>query len=105
METLTIRTRQERRAERQRGFVTAKEARLAARLAHLDYRVTGETGALRPPTKGRTWYRGNRKNAHAPPLGRGWDRSGPTYVVESGELGRLPKPIIHHQWRKLMADE
>ena len=97
-------TRQERRAIRQRRFVTAREARLAARLARLDYKVSGETGAMRVPTRARTWYLGNRFNAHPPPPGRGWDRSGPAYVVESGELGSFAKPIIHHRWRRLMAD-
>ena len=96
-------TRRERRAIRQRGFVTAREARLAARLARLDYKVSGETGAMKVPSKARTWHQGGRLNAHEPPPGRDWDRSGPTYVVEAGELGRLPKPIIHHQWRRLMV--
>jgi hypothetical protein len=92
-------TRSERRAKRQKRFVTAKEARLAARLAKLDYRVT-DNGALKPPTKGRTWHLGNRLNGHAPPPGRDWDRSGPTYVVAVGEV-RLPEPVIHERWRRL----
>ena len=37
-------TRRERRALRQLRFVTAREASLAARLAHLDYRVSNEAG-------------------------------------------------------------
>ena len=98
-------TRRERRAQRQQRFVTEKEARLAARLARLDYRLSGETGVLRLPAKGQTWCQGNRKNGQAPSPGRGWDRSGPTYVVESAELGKLPKPIIHHSWRRLMVEE
>ena len=97
----SLATRRERRAIRRRWFVTAREASLAARLARLDYKVT-ENGALKPPTKGRTWNRGNRKNAHRPPGGRGWDRSGPTYVVGVDEA-RLPEPIIHYRWRRLMA--
>ena len=84
--------------------ITDRDARLAARLAHLDYKVSGETGAMRVPTKGRTWYLGGRLNAHAPPPGQGWDRSGPSYVVETSGLGRLPRPVIHHRWRRLMAD-
>ena len=96
-------TRHERRAVRQLGLVTAREARLAARLARLDYKVSGETGAMRVPTRARTWHQGGRLSAHRPPPGLGWDRSGATYVVEAGELGRLPKPIIHHQWRRLTA--
>ena len=96
-------TRRERRAMRMRRFVTTREARLAARLARLDYKVTAN-GALKPPTKERTWHRGNRKNAHRPPDGRGWERSGPTYVIEVHEV-RLPEPIIHHLWRRLMAGQ
>ena len=87
---------------RQRNFVTAKQAALAARLARLDYKVSGETGALRLPGKGRTWYLGNRKSAHAPALGQSWERSGPTYIVALDEV-RLAKPVIHHQWRRLTA--
>ena len=102
MERVTFMTRRERRAIRQRRFVTAREARLAARLAGLDYKITGESSALRPPTKGRTWHLGNRKNGHAPPPGRAWDRSGPTYVVGIHEV-RFAKPIIHHHWRRLVA--
>ena len=96
-------TRRERRARRHRGFVTAKEARLAARLARLDYKTSGETGALRVPSKARTWHMGNRKNAHRPPPGKTWDRSGPTYVTAT-ELGPLAEPVPHHRWRSLMAD-
>ncbi len=104
MDTATL-TRRERRAVRQRGFVTAREARLAARLAHLDYKVSGETGAMRVPSRMRTWHLGGRPNAHRPPPGQGWDRSGPTYVVEADGLGRLPQPIIHNRWRRLTAEQ
>jgi hypothetical protein len=96
-------TRRERRTIRRLGFITAKEARLAARLARLDYKVSGETGAMRVPTKARTWHLGNRLNGHAPPPGQGWSRSGPAYMVGSDELGRFAKPIIHHRWRRLTA--
>ena len=120
--------RRERRAERQRRFVVAREARLAALRDHrvsggrdalrardgdarlpgwlrpLDYRVSGETGAMRVPSKARTWHMGNRKNAHAPPPGQGWSRSGATYVT--GYAGaQLPRPIIHHEWRRLTAEQ
>ena len=90
-------TRRERRAERQLRFVTTREARLAARLARLDYKVSGETGALRVPSKARTWYQGNRKSAHRPPPGQGWSRSGQVYVVGVDE------PVPHRQWRRLGA--
>ena len=96
-------TRRERRARRHRGCVTAKEARLAARLARLDYKTSGETGAMRVPSKGHTWHLGGRANGHAPPPGQGWERSGPTYVTAS-ELGTLAEPVLHHRWRSLMAD-
>ena len=97
-------SRHERRAERQRRFVTAREARLAARLARLDYKTSGETGALRVPSKATTWYRGNRKNAHAPPPGQAWDRSGPTYFVEAVGPDGPEKPIILHRWRRPMTN-
>ncbi len=98
-------TRRQKRMARQRRFVTAREARYAAWLAHLDYKVSGETGAMKVPAKGRTWHRGNRANGHTPPAGRGWDRSGPTYVVEAQGIGRLPEPVVHHRWRRLTAEE
>ena len=83
---------------------TAYEAPLPGWLRHLDYKVSGETGALRVPSKMRTWHIGGRLNAHRPPAGQGWDRSGATYVT--GHAGaRLPRPIIHHQWRRLRAEQ
>lgn len=97
-------TRRERRTRRLQRFVSAGQARLAARLARLDYRTSGETGALRPSISAKVWHPGNRPNGHAPPPGRNWSRSGPTYVVEAGDTGRLPKPIIHNRWRKLFED-
>ena len=100
-EQTTSLTRRERRTIRQRRFVTAREAALAARLARLDYKVSGETGALRPPTKGRTWHKGGRLNAHAPPTGQAWERSSATYVAGIDEV-TFTKPIIHHRWRRLM---
>ena len=59
-------TRLERRNIRQGRLVTATEARLAARLARLDYKVSGETGALRVPSKVRAW----RLSDRAPRRGR-----------------------------------
>ena len=95
-------TRRERRAERQRRLVTKSEARWAARVARLDYRVT-ENGALKPPTKGRTWHQGNRGNGHRPPPGRGWDRSGPAYVVALDGI-EFAQPVLHHRWRRFTTD-
>ena len=97
-------TRRERRAHRRRWLVTTREARLA-RLARLDYKVSGETGAMRVPTKARTWYQGNRKNAHRPPPGRGWSRSGPTYVVPANQQERVAKQTIQHQRRRQQAEQ
>ena len=102
---MKIMTRQERRTERQGRFVTAKEARLAARLARLDYKVSGETGALRVPSKSRLGQPGSRADSGGASRERSRKRAGPTYVVESGDLGRFPKPIIHHKWRRLMTDK
>ena len=125
---MRLMTRRERRAERQRRFVAAREAHLTARrddrvsresgsrretdyeaplpgwLRPLDYKVSGETGALKVPSKVRTWHLGGRANGHAPPPGQGWDRSGPTYLTEYAGA-RLPKPIINRQWRKLVAEQ
>lgn len=98
------RTRRERRAERQRQYrmnwtarwaspdheasgqhgargQTDCEAPLPGWLRPLDYKVSGETGALKVPSKVRTWRLNNRANGHRPPPGRGWDRSGPAYAV------------------------
>ena len=50
VEQVKTMTRSEHRAERQRRFVTHKEARLAAQSARLDFKVTNESGALRRPT-------------------------------------------------------
>ena len=86
-------TRHERRATRQRWFVTAREARLAARLARLDYKVCNESGALRVRSKTRI------RNPENP-----LDRAGTTYVVGIRNI-KLTKPIIHHRWRRLTADK
>ena len=101
---VTSMTRRERRAERQLGFVTARQARLAARLARLDYKVSGETGAMRVPTKARTWHQGNRKNAHAPPPGQGWDRSSPVYMAGAEGPGTLEKPNTLNRRRRPMTN-
>ena len=77
--------RGQRRAKRRRSFLAAKDARLAARLARVDYKVAGESGALSPPQKSRLWHRNGRLNGHAPPPGRAWDRAGPARVVRHGD--------------------
>ena len=120
--------RRERRAERQRRFVAAREASRGARLDYgvsrengarretdygaslpgwlrpLDYKVSGGSGAQRVPSKVSTWHLGGRANGHAPPPGQGWDGSGSAYVVAAGGT-RLVEPIIHHRWRRLTAEQ
>ena len=66
------------------------EAPLPGWLRNLDYKVSGETGALKVPIKIRIWH-------------TGWGRSGATYVT--GYAGaKLPRRIIHYRWRRLMAE-
>ena len=77
-------TRRQRRARRQQGHLSAKDGRIAARLARLDYKIASESGALTPPSKQRVWHLNGRLNGHAPPLGRGWDRAGPARVTARG---------------------
>ena len=86
MKQVTTMTRRERRAERRRRFVTDKEAHLAARLARLDYKVSNESDALRSLTHSLTWHLAKRPNGPRAASGRGWDRSGPTYVVGVRDL-------------------
>ncbi|MBI2171478.1 MAG: hypothetical protein HYU30_05590 [Chloroflexi bacterium] len=120
-------TRRERRAERQRQYLMKRstppaspdcqasdesgairpwdgESPLPWWLRPLDYRVSGESGALRIRGKGRTWHQGGRANGHAPPPGQGWERSGPTYVVKVPGLGILEKPMTHSEWRRMVAE-
>ena len=77
-------TRRQRRARRHYGHLSAKDGRIAARLARLDYKIAGESGALTPPSKTRVWHLNGRLNGHAPPPGRGWDRAGPARTVVQG---------------------
>ncbi len=98
-------TRRERRAERQRRYATTKEVRLLAELEHqvygregknraigyeaslpgwlgpLDYRVSGESGALTVHSHSMSWHRAKSPNITIPPPGRGWDGSGPVRMV------------------------
>ncbi len=77
-------TRRQRRARRAQGHLSAKDGRIAAKLARLDYKTASESGALTPPSKTRVWHLKGRLNGHAPPAGRGWDRAGPARVVVRG---------------------
>lgn len=105
MLTVTSMTRRERRARRRRNFLTAREARLASRLARLDYKTSEETGALKLRSKVIMGQSARRKNGYAPPPGRTWSRSGPTYITETKELGLLAKPIVLHRWRMTTKDK
>ena len=105
MITVTSITRHERRAHRRRKLLTVRGAKLAARLARLDYKTSGESGALKPRSRVIMGKRIGRKNGYAPPPGRTWSRSGPTYVTESKQLGLLPKPVIHYRWRMLNTEK
>ena len=78
-------TRGPRRAKRRRSFLAAKDGRVAAQLARVDYKIANDSGALTPPQKTRLWHRNGRLNGHAPPPGRAWDRAGPTRVVAQGD--------------------
>ena len=120
-------TRRERRAERQRRYATTREVRLAAGLEHrvsgkgaetraidydaplpgwlgpLDYRVSGESGALRVHTHSLSWHRTKSPNITIPPPGRGWDGSGPIRRVVVGEtnpLNRTSTPAEASKQRK-----
>ena len=89
-------TRWERRALRRQRFAEDREARRVARLAGLDYRVSGESGALRVHTHSLSWHRSKSPNITVPPPGRGWDGSGPVRVVGKPE-GGMAQPVNHHQ--------
>jgi hypothetical protein len=96
-------TRQQRRAIRLQRFTLAKEARLATWLAHLDYRVSGESGALKVPGKVRTWHLNGRANGHQPPPGQSWDRSEPVHVVTAG-VAEATNVALRQRWRSLTVD-
>ena len=86
-----LRTRQERRSSRRKRFVTDREARWAAWLARLDFKTTGESGALKVPARSKVQNRSH-------------GRAGSTYVVGVGDLS-FEEPIIHHRWRRLTAGD
>ena len=109
-------SRRERRAERQRRHTVAREVRLVAGLEHqfsgregktralgyeaplpgwlrpLDYRVSGESGALTVHTHSLSWHRAKSPNITIPPPGRGWDGSGPVRMRVADEA---PSQIRH----------
>ena len=65
-------------------------------MASLDYRVSGESGALVMHTHCLTWHRSKSPNITVPPPGRGWDGSSPVRVVGKPERG-IVQPVNHHQ--------
>lgn len=81
-----ITTRRHRRALRLQRLVGAKEAHRAALRAGLDYRVSGETGALVVHTHSLSYHRAKTPNITIPPIGRGWDKSGRARVVEGPKV-------------------
>ena len=78
-------TRHQRRAWRRQRLAAAREARRAALQAGLDYRVSGESGALIVHTHSLSWHRAKSPNITIPPPGRGWDGSGPVWRVGADE--------------------
>ena len=84
-------------------LAAAKEAHRAALQAGLDYRVSGETGALVVHTHSLSWHRAKSPNITAPPPGRGWDGSGTVRVVGVDEAD-APKQGIHLQRPKHVGE-
>ena len=96
-------TRHQRRAWRLQRLAADREARLAARMAGLDYRVSGESGALVVHTHSLSWHRAKSPNITIPPPGRDWDRSGPVRWIGVDEAN-APKQGIHLQRGKQVAE-
>ncbi len=94
MEAIRL-TRQERRASRLKRLVTSRDAHRAALEAGLDYRVSGESGAIVIHTHTLTWHRAKSPNITVPPPGRGWDRSGRARKVEAPQ-GSVAEPPAQH---------
>ena len=81
-------SRQQRRAMRlQRFVVSDREAYRAAMRTGLDYRVSGETGALVVHSHSLSYHRAKTPNITIPPAGRGWDKSGRARVVQEAQEG------------------
>ena len=78
-QTMEVRpmTRHQRRTGRLKSLTTAREAHRAAIRAGLDYRVSGESGALIVHTHSLSWHRAKNPNITVPPTGRGGDGTGP----------------------------
>jgi len=79
-------SRQQRRATRLQGLVSDRDAYRAAMRAGLDYRVSGETGALVVHSHSLSYHRAKSPNITIPPAGRGWDKSGRARVVQEARI-------------------
>ncbi len=80
-------SRQQRRAKRLQGVVSNRDAYRAAMRAGLDFRVSGETGALVVHSHSISYHRAKNPNITIPPAGRGWDKSGRARVVDGTQAG------------------
>ncbi len=80
-------SRQQRRAKRLQGVVSNRDAYRAAMRAGLDFRVSGETGALVVHSHSISYHRAKSPNITIPPAGRGWDKSGRARVVDGTQAG------------------
>ncbi len=89
-------SRQQRRAMRLQSLVGDREAHRAAIRAGLDYRTSGESGALVVHTHSLSWHRAKCPNITTPPSGREWDRSGHARVVEGPRVS-FTMPVIQDQ--------
>jgi hypothetical protein len=97
-------SRRQRRAWRLQKLAAAREARIIARMAGLDYRVSGESGALVVHTHSLSWHRSKSPNITVPPPGRGWDGSGPVRAAGKPE-GRMGRPVNHQQRGKQVTEK
>ncbi len=86
-------SRQQRRAKRLQGVVSNRDAYRAAMRAGLDFRVSGETGALVVHSHSISYHRAKSPNITIPPAGRGWDRSGRARVVDGTQAGSAAPDI------------
>ena len=118
-------TRRERRAERQRRYATTREVRLAAGLEHrvsgregktraigyeaplpewlqpLDYRGSGESGALVVHTHSLSWHRAKSPNITVPPAGKEWGRSALARVVRVDKASATEQDIDHRRGKQI----
>ena len=89
-------SRQQRRAKRLQGVVSNRDAYRAAMRAGLDFRVSGETGALVVHSHSLSYHRAKTPNITIPPAGRGWDKSGRARVVQEAQVN-VTAPVIQDQ--------